>query len=69
MRVNATVKGSLEQYIKEQVSEKGMTAAVSLVELAYAGMEYKMAMSKMPEVIQALTQLEKMSNAQMTIPE
>ena len=47
MKLTVTIKGELEDYVLEQVKKTGKSNAMTVVDLAFQGMEYKQGIKSM----------------------
>lgn len=47
MKLTVTIKGELEDYVLEQVKKTGKSNAMTVVDLAFQGMEYKQGLKSM----------------------
>lgn len=54
MRITVTVKGELEEYIKNDVLKNGISAGQSCLNLAIAGKEYKESLKSFSMLARAL---------------
>lgn len=58
MKVTVTIKGELEEYIKEQSDKTGLTTAMVTYILATQGWEYKQALNGLSEITRQIKKTE-----------
>lgn len=54
MKLTVTIKGELEEFVIEQVKKTGKSNAMTVVDLAFQGMEYKQGLKSMAVLAAAL---------------
>lgn len=58
MRVTVTARGDLEKFVQREIERTGMSAAMVVLNLAVAGMEYKEGLKSFSVLAAALENME-----------